>query len=176
MWMLVNGAYLIILSFGPVLLHEQGSTVSESALVVSVMSWVFLFALPLGGYLATYFSIPNIIMVLGLVGTVVVGGLIPYTSFPLVTFAAFGVAYAIAVPVIGSLPAEVLRPENRGPGFGIYMVWNFVGSACFPIAAGVLMDSTGSATACLLFSAALMLATLCLLGLLRFEQHRLPIE
>jgi MFS family permease len=176
MWMLVNGAYLIMLSFAPILLHEQGSTVAESVLVVSVMSWVFLFALPLGGYLATYFSIPNIIMVLGLVGTVVVGGLIPYTSFPLVAFAAFGVAYAIAVPVIGSLPAEVLRPENRGPGFGIYQVWYFVGSACFPIAAGVLMDSTGSATACLLFSAALMLATLCLLGLLRFEQHRLPID
>jgi MFS family permease len=174
MWMLVNGAYLVILSFGPTLLREQGSTVAESSLVVSVMSWVFFFALPLGGYLATRFSAPNIIMVLGMVGTVIVGTLIPYTSIPLVTFAVFGIAFAIAVPVIGSLPAEVLRPENRGPGFGIYQVWYFVGSALFPIAGGVLKDWTGSASACLLFSAALMLATLCLLGLLRFEQRRLP--
>ena len=84
------------------------------------MSWVFLFALPLGGYLATRYKIPDIVVVSGLLVCVILGALIPYTSIPVVTFTLFGIAYAIAVPVVSSLPALVLHPENRGPGFGIF--------------------------------------------------------
>ena len=176
MWMLINGAYMLILSFGPTLLLEQGASVTESGLVVSTMSWVFLFALPLGGYLATRFAAPNIVMVAGLGATVIVGALIPYTSIPLVTFAVFGIAFAIAAPVIGSLPAEVLRQENRGPGFGIYQLWYFAGSAFLPVAGGTLKDWTGGATASLLFAVAMMFAALCLLGLFRSEQRRLLVS
>ena len=51
-WMFINGAYLVLLSFGPVFLHEQGASFAAAGRVVSLMSWVFLFSLPLGGYLA----------------------------------------------------------------------------------------------------------------------------
>ena len=173
MWMLINGAYLVILSFGPTLLLEQGASVAEAGLAVSTMSWVFFFALPLGGFLATRFAMPNLVMLTGLTGTVIVGALIPYTSIPLITFAMFGIAFAVAAPVIGSLPAEVLRPENRGPGFGIYQLWYFAGSALLPVVGGILTDWTGGATASVLFAVAMMFGTLCLLGLLRLEQRRL---
>jgi MFS family permease len=172
MWMLINGAYLVMLSFGPVLMIEQGASIAESGRVVSLMSWVFLFALPLGGYVTTRYRIPDVVLVSGLVACVVLGVLIPYTSTPAVTFMLFGIAYAIGVPVVSSLPALVLHPENRGPGIGIFQLWYFAGSAFLPIAAGFIQTWTGGATAPLLFATAMMFAVLCLHGLFRVEQRR----
>jgi MFS family permease len=176
MWMTINGAYMVIVSFGPALISEQGFSFSDSAFIVSILSWVFFLGLPLGGYLASRFSAPNVVVVSGLVVTVIVGAAIPFTSIPIVTFAVFGLFYALAAPVVGSLPAEALHPENRGPGLGIFQVGNFVGSAVFPIVAGVLMDWTGSATTCMVLATGLVFTTLCLLGLFRFEQRRLPLR
>jgi MFS family permease len=171
--MLINGAYLVMLSFGPVLLIEQGASITESGQVVSLMSWVFFFALPLGGYLATRYEIPDVVLASGVLVCVIVGVLIPYTSIPVVTFTLYGIAYAIAVPVVSSLPTLVLKPANRGPGIGIFQVWYFAGSAFMPIAAGFIQDRTGGATAPLLFATGMMFAVLCLHGVFRFEQRRL---
>src|SRR5262245_29361821 len=171
-WMFINGAYVVMLSFGPTLVLEHGASVTETAQAVSVMSWVFLFALPLGGWLSTRYKAANIVMVVGLVGSVVFGLAIPYAGFPSLTFALFGIAFAIATPAIASLPAEILRPDNRASGFGIYYIWYYAGSALLPPIGGFLKDSTGSASSTVLFSVSMMFASLCLLGLLRWEQAR----
>jgi MFS family permease len=115
-------------------------------------------------------------MVLGLAIAVLVGAAIPFTTIPLVTFSLFGFFYAMAAPVVGSLPAEALHPENRGPGLGIFQIGNFVGAAFSPVVAGLLLDATGSATSCVLLAAGLVMLTLILLGLFRFEQRRLPLS
>src|SRR5262249_22929681 len=115
-WMFLNGAYLVMLSFGPAQLIERGMSIVEAGFVVSVMSWVFMFALPAGGYVATRYKVPNLMMVAGLAVSVAVGILIPFVPGPLLAFALFGIAFAAATPVIASLPAEVLEPRNRGPG------------------------------------------------------------
>jgi len=175
-WMLLNGAYLVMLSFGPTLLLERGRSVAVAGLAVSLMSWVFMFSLPMGGYLATHFKAPNRVMVGGLAGTVLVGALIPFTSMPYATFALFGIAFALATPVIASLPAEVLRPENRGPGLGVYYLWYYAGSAFLPAVGGLFKDVVGSAAASVIFAAAMMLGCLLLLGVFRVEQTRLAGE
>ena len=75
--------------------------------------------------------------------------------------------------LVWHLPALVLLPENRGPGFGIFQVWYFAGAAFMPMLAGYLHDLTGGATVSLLGAAGMMFAVLCLHGLFRFEQRRL---
>ena len=174
-WMFINGAYLVLLSFGPTFLLEQGESITYSGAVVSVMSWVFMFSLPLGGYLATRYQAPNVVAVTGMAITVIIGVLIPYTALPLLTFAMFGIAYAIAVPIIAALPVEVLKPENRGPGLGVYYIWYYAGSAFLPVAGGLLKNLTGQAATSILFGAGMMLACLMLLALFRREQARLPL-
>ena len=72
-WMFINGAYVVMLSFGPTLAAEQGASLTEAAQAVSVMSWVFLFALPVGGLLSTRYKAPNLIMIIGLIGSVIFG-------------------------------------------------------------------------------------------------------
>lgn len=171
-WMFINGAYVVLLSFGPTLVLEHGASVTDAAQAVSVMSWVFLFALPLGGWLSTRYKAADIVMIAGLVGSVIFGLTIPLASVPSLTFALFGIAFAIATPAIASLPAEILRPDNRASGFGIYYIWYYAGSALLPPIGGLLKDSTGTATTTVLFSVSMMFASLCLLGLLRREQAR----
>jgi predicted MFS family arabinose efflux permease len=171
-WMFINGAYVVMLSFGPTLLVEHGTSVTDAAQAVSIMSWVFLFALPMGGWLSTRYKASDVVMTAGLIGSVIFGLIIPFVGFPSLTFALFGIAFAIATPAIASLPAEILRPDNRAPGFGIYYIWYYAGSALLPPVGGLLKDVTGTATATVLFSASMMFASLCLLGLLRWEQAR----
>lgn len=161
-WMFVNGTYLVMVSFGPVMLDEQGVSFETAARVTSVLSWMFLVSLPLGGWIATRFGIPKTVMAVGVGGSAIVGALIPYAGTPVVTFALFGLLYAAAAPVLGALPAQVLAPERRGPGLGIYYIWYFVGAATLPAVAGYLRDVTGTATAPVLFAAAMMVATLAL--------------
>jgi hypothetical protein len=86
-------------------------------------------------------------MIVGLTGTVIVGGLIPYTGLPILTFALLGIFFVVATPVIASLP----------------------------VIGGVLRDTTGTATTSLLFAAAMMFVSLVLLGLFRVEQRRIPM-
>ncbi len=171
-WMFINGAYLVLLSFGPVFLTEGGMSFAAAGHVVSLMSWVFLFSLPLGGYLATRFNAPNVVLFGGLAGTVVFGLLILGTDMPFVTFALFGILYAASAPVVAALPAQVLRPETRGPGLGICYIWCFVGLAFLPIAGGYLKDLSGTAASSVLFGVAMMGATLVLAVLFRLAQVR----
>ena len=75
-WMLLNGAYLVILSFGPLRLIERGMPIGEANALVSLMSWVCIVMLPLGGYFATRYRIPNIVMAGGLIASILLGALI----------------------------------------------------------------------------------------------------
>jgi MFS family permease len=175
-WMFLNGAYLVMLSFGPAQLIERGMTIARAESAVSLMSWVCILAMPLGGYIATRYGAPNFVMVGGLAASTLLGALIPFSRAPLSMFALYGIALALATPVVGALPAEVLEPQTRGPGMGIYYLWYFGGMPIFISLAGVLTDQTGSATASLIFATSMMLCCLVLLGVFRFAQTRWSIQ
>ncbi len=175
-WMFINGAYLVLLSFAPVFLHERGASFAAAGGVVSLMSWTFLFSLPLGGYLATRFRVPNMVMFTGLAGSMLIGWLIVFTDAPFVTFSLFGMLFAASAPVVASLPAEVLRPETRGPGLGVYYIWYFAGSAFLPVVGGYLKDATGTAASSVRFGVAMMGAALVLVGLFRLAQTLVPVR
>jgi len=171
-WMFINGGYFVLVSFAPTYLVERGADVEVAAGTVSLMSWVFIVSMPLGGYLATRFGLANQLLFGGLIGTVLVGGLIPFTDAAAVSFLLFGVFFAFCGPVVAALPAQVLKVRNRGPGFGIYYIWYFLGTALLPVAAGALVDGTGTAASAVLFGAGMMLATLVLVIVFRVAQGR----
>ena len=171
-WMFLNAAYLAVLSFAPSQLIEHDVSISGADTVVSVMSWVFIVALPLGGYLANRFRAPTAVMVGGLVASILLGAYLPFSSTPLLSFALFGFALALAAPVVAALPARVLAPDVRGPGFGIYYLWYFGGMPVLIALAGLLRDRTGSAAASIDFAVAMLVVCLPLLAVFRFGQAR----
>jgi hypothetical protein len=71
-----------------------------------------------------------------------------------------------------ALPAEVLRPQSRGPGMGIFYTWSYVGNALLIPMAGYVRDLTGDPGAPLTFAGALEIAAIAALILFRFFQHR----
>jgi len=87
-------------------------------------------------------------------------------------FALFGFVFAIAVPVVGSLAAEVFDPRVRGPGFGVYFLWYFGGMPVLIAFAGLLRDWTGSITASILFAVGMLICCLVLTGVFRLVQGR----
>jgi predicted MFS family arabinose efflux permease len=171
-WMFLNGAYLVMLSFGPAHLIELGIPVARANFIVSIMSWVTAVALPLGGFVATRYKVPNLVMFGGLAFSIALCAAIPFWPAPLLTFTSVGVALAFASPVVGSLPAEVLAPRNRASGFGLYYFWYFIGMPILLPIAGMLRDRTGSVTTSLLYAAALLFGCLVLAAVFRFMQAR----
>jgi MFS family permease len=171
-WMLLNGAYLVILSFGPLRLIERGMPIAEANALVSLMSWVCIVALPLGGYLATRYRVPNVVMAGGLIASILLVALISLVPYPFLFFLLLGTTLGLATPVVGSLAAEVLKPGVRGPGFGIYYLWYFGGMPVLLTIAGLIRDWTGSATASLTFATCMLLCCLALAGLFRLAQAR----
>ena len=70
-----------------------------------------------------------------------------------------------------ALPGEVLRPETRGPGFGLFFTTNYVAFGILPGVAGVLLDLTGAPAVVLLFDAAILVAFMLLVVWFRLLQR-----
>jgi MFS family permease len=169
-WMFLNAAYLVMLSFGPSGLIERGMPIAQADTIVSVMSWVVIIALPFGGYLANRYDAPDTIMMGGLIASILLGAHLPFSPVPILSFILFGFVLALATPIVAALPARVLPPDQRGPGFGIYYLWYFGGMPVLIAFAGLLRDWTGSATASLEFAVAMLVACLALLAIFKFSQ------
>ena len=172
-WMFLNGAYFVVLSFGPTLLLERGYSILEAGAIVSCTSWAFVIGLPLGGILSTRFRAPNTIMMTGLGAAAVIGSALPFFELPVIGFAQFGFAMALATPIVAAIPSRVLRPEVRARGLGYYFSWFFGGVSILPMVGGYLKDTTGSAWSSLLFGASLALGCLMLVALVKIFQSRI---
>jgi MFS family permease len=170
-WMLVNAAYLVIVTFGPTLLIERGATISDAGFAVSLLSWVSMGALPLGAYVVTKYGISDPMMIIGLLVSVAIGTLIPFfADTPQLLFVLFGIAFSLALPVISTLPAQLIAPENRAMGFGIYFVWFYAGTSLLTAVGGWMKDRFKTAEFSIFFAAGMIALAVGLLFLLRYLQ------
>ena len=170
-WALYNAAFIILLSFVPLFLHSRGMAPATAASLVGVGSWIAIVANPLGGVLADRLRKPTLligacVLVWGLGLTLVV----PWAdSVPLL------LSLIIVTSLIGYLPAgpmvalasEVLRPQTRSTGMGIYYTLLYVGVALGPMLAGFVSDVSGDPAAPVYLIGVLALFTALALGLFR---------
>ena len=162
-WMCLNGAYVVLVTFGPVYLMELDIGPVEAAVSISMISWACIVGLPIGGYLAYRHNLPNTVMVTGLVVSILCGLIIPYSGSAQWLFVLAGLALAFATSAIASLPAVLLSQQHRAIGLGIYFCWHFVGATVLPVVAGMLRDASG--TAAPVIQLASVLLSICLAGL-----------
>jgi MFS family permease len=175
-WALYNAAFIIVVSFVPLFLHSAGMAPATAASLVGVGSWIAIVANPLGGVLAdrlrkTTLLIGACVLIWGL-GLAL---LIPWAdSVPLL------LGLIIVTSLIGYLPAgpivalasEVLRPQTRSTGMGIYYTLLYVVVALGPMLAGFVSDVTGDPATPVYLIAVLALSTVLALGLFRVLQAR----
>jgi predicted MFS family arabinose efflux permease len=170
-WMIANAAYLVVLTFGPTLLTEHGLSISNAAFTVSLMSWISLAALPLGAYLATRYRIADLLMIAGLVGSAAAVTAIPFAlDAASWLFVMVGFTFSLAMPVVSSLPAQLLARQNRALGFGVYYVWFYAGTPFLTAGGGWLKDRFGSAEFSVFYAAGLIVLSLGLVVWVRYQQ------
>jgi predicted MFS family arabinose efflux permease len=87
-------------------------------------------------------------------------------------FVLFGIAFSLAMPVISTLPAQLIAPENRAMGFGIYFVWFYAGTSLLTAVGGWMKDRFGTAEFSVFFATGMIALAVVLLFLLRTLQAR----
>jgi MFS family permease len=170
LWMVNNGAYVLVLGFGPAVLWERGVDTVAAANVASLFPWACLISLPLGAWVATRWQAPNVVMVGSLAGAAVLGAWLAFEPQTWL-FLAVGIAGAFGIATMAALPSEVLREDRRSVGLGWYYVWYFVGSAMFPALGGWVSETSGTAASAIAMMAIASAACLVLLGIFRVQQR-----
>jgi predicted MFS family arabinose efflux permease len=175
-WALFNAAFMIVVTFIPLYLISEGLSAGTAASLVGIGLWIAIPAVPFGGYLTDRLRRPNLIISAGVLlwgcGMLLV---MPWSgSIPLLV-ALFAVASLIgSIPpgAIVALASEVLRPEARGAGMGVFYTWLYVGLAAGPIIGGYAHDVSGIPASSLYLIAFLSLLTVAVLAVFRALQAR----
>ena len=173
-WTFVNAGWVITVSFSPGYLRSQGVGLNEAATVTSLATWLGVIGLPLGGWLASRLGRPNAFIV----ASMVIGGLavlaVPFTSAYALCFSVIGLIIFLPAGIMAALPIEVLRPESRAMGLGLFYTWWYAGMAALPPLGGWSYDVTGNPAAPILCAAAFVFMTLVALLCFRLCQ-RMPV-
>jgi len=173
-WTFVNAGWVVVVSFAPGYLRTQGMALAEAATVTSLATWLAIIGVPLGGWIASRWRRPDLIIVVSTaIGALAVLA-IPYTTAYVACFSVIGLIMFLPAGIMAALPIEVLRPENRATGLGLFYTWWYAGVAALPPVGGWTYDVSGAASAPILYAGALVILTLAALLAFRLFQRRSP--
>lgn len=173
MWGLFNVGFAVIASFGPSMLVERGWSIAEAGSTVSIVLWVSVISVPLGGLLADRTGRPATIVVASTLLSAVLMVLLPRSDAVLPIVFTLGLISGLPAGPIMSLPARVLQPQTRAIGMGVFFTMFFACMMLGPVVGGACAKWAGSAAAAFDFGAAMIL--LCPLILWGFNRIPLPI-
>jgi predicted MFS family arabinose efflux permease len=157
-WGVFNLGLVSFFSFVPSYLAQHGYSLREGAFLTSVVLWVLIASIPLGGRWLQRFAQPD----LGIILCSALTGL-TLAALPLFPLAAPPISLALGLLIgpppgaIMAMPGRVLRPESRAVGLGLFMTAYNITNAAGPALAGALRDSFG-ASAPILFGAVVFLS------------------
>ena len=172
-WCFYNIAFIVPLSFGPEFLTSQGTGLAAAGAIVSLTSWLIIPALPLGGWFAEFLGRPAATMAVSFVAIAIVLCAIPWSTSHSFLFAILGLMFGPAGGLIMSLPAQVLREQNRAVGMGVFFTVYYAGMGIFPAIAGYIRDMSGNSATPFWFAAFMIfLALLSLLAFLLIPKYR----
>lgn len=175
-WTTYNAGYIIVISFAPSYLTELGFSATGAGVLMTVITWVVVPAIPLMGAISERIGRPWLVMLISFGVSAVAILAVPFLELPAPLFAITAVAFAMAAGNIMALPGALLRPESRAVGTGIFFTWYYVGMTALPPVAGLARDLSGDAAAPVLVGGLVMASTLIWLGLLRLGRAREPAQ
>jgi predicted MFS family arabinose efflux permease len=175
-WTFYNVAYIIVVSFAPLLLADHGLATANAALISSAATWPLVISVPLGGVLADRTRRGHAIMHACFLAMALCMPFMLTAPSPLAMLAMIGIVAGPAAGIIMAMPARVLRPEARSLGMGVYFTWYYVGMAVLPGIAGWCRDLSGVAAAPLIFASLLVIiAIACAVLFQRLEKRSIKL-
>lgn len=169
---LLNAGLVIFSSFTPALLLGRGFGEVEAGVMTSWASWLAILTLPLAGFLLDRARPITVWLLLSSVLSAAVCLLVPTVEPIWLWIVLFAIVLAPIAVGSMALPGEVLRPESRGTGFGLFFTVNYVGFGLLPAVAGFLVDWTGSAAAPLWFDSLVFTSIVPMILIFRWIQAR----
>ena len=167
-WGLFNLGFAIIFSFGPTMLVEHGWSIAEAGSTISIVLWISVVSVPLGGLLADRTGRPATIIIASGLVTATLMVLLPRSGAVLPIVIALGLISGLPAGPIMSLPSRVLQPQTRAIGMGVFFTMFFGCMMLGPVVGGACAKWAGSAAAAFDFGAAMIL--LCPVLLWGFER------
>jgi len=171
-WTTYNAGYIIVISFAPDYLTVLGFSAAGAGLLMSVITWMLVPAMPFLGALAERIGRPWLVMSISFAFSACAVLAIPILVAPVPLFVITGIAFSMAAGVIMTLPGALLRPESRAIGTGVFFTWYYLGMTGLPPLAGLARDLSGAAVAPVVVGGLVMATTLIWLGLLRLGRSR----
>jgi MFS family permease len=156
MWSLYNVAFAMVFGFGPSMLVERGWSVTNAGFAVSIVLWLAIASVAVGGYLADKTSRHGAILVPTFVAFAAALALATRTEAVIPTFVALGLVSGLPAGAIMSLPAGVLQPGTRAIGMGLFFTLHYIGMCSGPAIAGWLAARTGNASTAFDFGVAML--------------------
>lgn len=164
-WSLYNVAFVMIFGFGPIMLTERGWTIAAAGSAVSLVMWLTMLSVPVGGFLADWTGRPVAFVAAGAVLFAAAMIYASRTDMVVASFVALGIICGLPAGAIMSLPARILEPAVRAVGMGIFFTVYYVGMFIAPPVAGWLSTRTGGGAAVAFDFGAAVLAMTALLAL-----------
>ena len=136
------------------------------------MTWIVIPSIQLGGYISERLQRPNLIVAISFSGIGLGMCLLPYWPNPFVLFIWLGLIFGPAVGIMMALPAEVLQPENRAAGMGLFYAFYYGAMSALMTFTGFSRDFTQSPAAPLLLGGMLVFIAIIIFALFRIFQAR----
>ena len=169
-WALPNVGFIVLMGFMPAFLVSNGMEMAKAGMLVSLTSWITIVSIPLGGWFTDRTGRVNEFIMGGVLLNALFIFLIPMDGSVLVCVLLLGVTIGGWPGAIMALPNQVLSPQSRSTGFGVfYMVYYGIVAVLVPVA-GWLRDFTGEATSSVLFGGVMMILTVIALITFQFCQ------
>jgi MFS family permease len=168
---LLNAGLIIFTSFTPALLIQRGLGEIQAGVLTSWTSWILMGTLPVAGVFLDRVRPVTVWLIASAALSALACLALPNVEPAWLWIMLFGVVFAPIVIGAMALPGEVLRPESRATGFGLFFTTNYVGFAVLPSVAGVLVDVTGSTAAPIWFCGAIFAAVVPLVLWFRWLQR-----
>ena len=164
-WAFYNAALAMIFSFAPIFLIEKGWSMVSASAATSIVLWLAVISIPIGGFLADKTRKKDLIIISSLTSFAALLFLSAHIEHIILIYILIGLLAGLAAGPILSLPSEVLEPENRGIGIGLFLSLFYASAILAPALAGALLEVTNLlGIAFYLGSVMLILSVFALLG------------
>lgn len=171
-WATYNGCYMILAGFTPVYLASIGHSPHTAGLFASATTMASVVGVMVGGLYTRRIERPDRLIAGIAVLWAVLLVAAPLTN-PAIMLVIAGFVGGIPAGLISAMPGQVLRPQTRGPGLGVFFTWLYVGFAVTPALGGWMADLLQRPEAPLYTGATLLLAALPLLAVFGVMRRKL---